>query len=350
MSIKKVLESPRTEWLHGDGNDTDVVLSSRIRLARNFSAYSFPNRLKPEEKLKVLKEAESCRKNLNSLETGKYLFAKMDDLSESERWMLVEKHLISHQLASGEMGQGLLLREDTGISVMINEEDHLRIQGMKRGLDLIGAYEQANQVDDVLEKKNSWAFRDDWGYLTACPTNVGTGMRGSVMLHLPALTMRNQINQLTGAIQPHGMVIRGIDGEGSESKGHIFQLSNQVTLGQSEEEILNKLIQVTRQVIEFERKMREELDIDHLADQAGRAYGVLKYAHQISSEEALNLASWVRLGRFRNTLPTGKDGWFEELLVAIRPYFLQKLKGKENYNFKERDQARAQWLREKIDG
>lgn len=350
MSMEKILKSPRIDWLHGEGNDTDVVLSSRVRLARNLESRSFPNRSNSAERLNILKEIEKSKSDLNSAGSKKFFFTPMDELSEADRWTLMEKHLISPQLAAGEIGQGLLVRDDSVISIMINEEDHLRIQGMSRGLALEEAFEQANSVDDTLGNRHSWAFRSDWGYLTACPTNVGTGMRGSVMLHLPALTLRNQINQLAATIQPHGMVIRGLDGEGSESRGHIFQLSNQVTLGQSEEEILKKLNQVTKQVIEYERKMREEMNIDLLADRAGRAYGILKYAHQISSEEALDLASWVRLGRSRNTLPTGKEGWFEELLVAVRPYFLQRLKGAPISNSNERDQIRAQWLREKIDG
>jgi Arginine kinase len=350
MTIEEVLQTPRVKWLQENGSETDVVLSSRVRLARNLQKISFPNRITPEEKLSVLRLVEESRSRLDELGAEKYSFFKMDDLLEVHRWMLMEKHLISPQLAKGETGQGILLREDTAVSIMINEEDHLRIQGMARGLDFVQAFQMANQVDDVLEENHTWAFRSEWGYLTVCPTNVGSGMRASAMLHLPALAIKKQINQLVGAIQPHGMVLRGLDGEGSEANGHIYQLSNQVTLGYSEAVILEKLNQVTKQIIELERKMRVELDINQLADQAGRAYGILKYAHQISSEEALRLASWIRLGRFRNTLPTGKEGWFEELLVAIRPYFLQQLQGGKLLSPNERDQVRAKWLRDKIDG
>lgn len=350
MTINEVLDSPKVSWLQEEGSDTDVVLSSRVRLARNLTDYPFPNRADNESKLRILKDIERYRRKLNETGVGKYSFFKMDDLTEEDRQMLMEKHLISHQLTSGEIGQGLLLRDDASVALMINEEDHLRIQGMSRGLSLQEAFKKANQVDDLLEESNEWAFHSGRGYLTACPTNVGTGMRASVMLHLPALTIGKHMNRLTAAIQPQGLVLRGLDGEGSEANGHIFQLSNQVTLGQTEDEIIQKLSQVTKQIIELERKVREEIDINILADQAGRAYGILKYAHQINSEEALKLLSWIRLGRFRNVLPTGKDGWFEELMVAIRPYFLQKLQGGKLLTPHERDQARAKWLRQKIDG
>lgn len=350
MKIDKLLKAPSVKWLSGEGNDTDVVLSSRVRLARNLQGVLFPNRGTNEELLQVLRDIEGCRGTLDSLGNGKYSVFKMDSLTDNQQKMLVEKHLVSKHLADNGIGKGFLIREDESVVVMINEEDHLRIQGMSRGLHLDGAFKNASEVDDEIGQRLTFAFQGDLGFLTACPTNVGTGMRASVMLHLPALTLNKQMNQLRTAIQPHGMVLRGLDGEGSDASGHIYQLSNQVTLGISEEGILNKLELVTKQVADFERKAREEIQLDTLADQSGRAYGILKYAHKISTEEALNLMSLVRLGRFRNTLPTGKENWFERLLVSIRPHFLQSLETTKILSPLERDQLRANILRKKIDG
>lgn len=350
MKVDKLLKTPSVKWLSGVGDDTDVVLSSRVRLARDLNAYFFPNRATDEEALRILRDVESCREALNSLGTERYSFFKMDLLTENQQFMLVEKHFVSPQLTDGGVGKGFLIREDEAVVIMVNEEDHLRIQGMSRGLNLQEAFKKANEVDDLLSQKLAYAFQADLGYLTACPTNVGTGMRASVMLHLPALTLNKQMNQLRVAIQPHGMILRGLDGEGSDAIGHIYQLSNQVTLGLSEEEILTKLEQVTKQITDFERKAREEINLDLLADQSGRAYGILKYAHKISTEEALNLMSLVRLGRFRNTLPTAKEDWFEKLLVSIRPHFLQSLETTKTLSPQERDRLRANILRKKIDG
>ena len=350
MRINEFLESPKVSWLNGEADDTDVVLSSRVRLARNFEDLKFPDQADREERLNVLKRVSDSQKPLEKEMKSKFSFFQMEEISLDQRWMLVEKHLISQNLTEGSLGQGVLIRDDSRVSVLINEEDHVRIQGMARGLNLEEAYGLARETDQILSAKNQWAYQEKLGYLTTCPTNVGTGMRASVMLHLPALGLAKKMGQLTGAIQPHGMILRGLDGEGSEASGHIFQFSNQITLGTSEEELLEKLSFLTKQIAELERKARLEIDLDSLADHSGRAYGILKYAHEISSEEALNLASWVRLGRFRNTLPVGKVDWFENLLVAIRPFFLQKLQGRENLSSKERDQGRAKWIREGIDG
>lgn len=350
MKIDDFLTSPTVSWLTGEGNEIDVVLSSRVRLARNFEDLNFPSRADREDRLLVLKRISDAQKKLEKETKSKYSFFRMEELSLEDRWILVEKHLMSSSMTEGELGQGLLIRNDSKISVLINEEDHVRIQGMARGLNLDEAYDLASRTDEILAKKSAWAYQEKLGYLTACPTNVGTGMRASVMLHLPALCLKKKMNQLRAAIQPHGMILRGLDGEGSEANGYIFQFSNQVTLGISEEELLDKLSTLTKQIVELERKTREEIDLDQLANQSGRAYGILKYAHEISSEEALELASWVRLGRYRNTLPVGKADWFENLLVAIRPFFLQKIQGRNNLNPKERDQGRAKWIREWIDG
>lgn len=349
MKLEQILDEPQISWLSGEGPETDVVLSSRVRLARNLEDYFFPDRASTEVQEKVLKALKSSTGDLKRAEKKDYLFLKMKELSNLDRWVLMEKHIISPQLTQGEKEQALIIREDAAVAVMVNEEDHLRIQGMARGLQIEEAFRLADRADDVLEKKQVWAYDHQLGYLTACPTNLGTGMRASVMLHLPGLGIQEKINRLSAAVQPYGMVIRGLDGEGSGGSGYIFQLSNQVTLGQSEEEIIQRLSQVAKQTVDLELKARKEFAPDYLADQAGRAYGVLKYAHQISSEEALTLASWIRLGRLAGILPAGREGWFEELLVAIRPHYLQKLQGKENITPQERDRMRAEWLRQKID-
>lgn len=352
MSIENLLDKPLTPWMKGGGPDGDIVLSSRVRLARNLEGVPFPGRADGKALAAV---AEAVRKSVGDLGAADkhvYMFVEMDKLPPLERNVLVEKHIISpHHADDGRGHRALVVRDDAAVSIMINEEDHLRIQSMVPGLNLQDAIALANSVDDIIEAKNTFAYAERVGYLTACPTNVGTGLRASVMMHLPALVLSRQMNRIVAAATQLGLAVRGLYGEGSEATGHIFQISNQLTLGHSEQEIIDNLQAIARQVVEQERAARKALvdsSPDALADRVWRAYGILRYARSLSGQEALNLLSEVRLGIDLKII-TGTDAAvFNELLVTTRPNFLQKIAGRPDSDPGERDRLRAQLIREKL--
>lgn len=331
-----------SKWMEGSGPESEIVISSRVRLARNMRGFPFPPLASDEQRekvlatgRKVLKDQEDCFSTMQMLD--------IHGLSPVYRQVLVEKHLISPLQAREPLASALLLRDDEVISVMINEEDHFRIQCLLPGLQLEKAWDEASRYDDSLEQVVDYAFHEDLGYLTACPTNVGTGLRASVMLYLPALVITGQINHILSAISQVGLAVRGIYGEGTEMVGGLCQISNQITLGQSETEIWQNLYSVIRQLINQERKSRQHLlnkEREKLADRAGRAYGILKHARLLTSEEAMQFISDVRLGVDLGLIREVPVGILNELLVLTRPGCLQYLKGQSLSPF-ERDLERA---------
>lgn len=349
MSIKNALNNPYTKWMEGKGPYASIVISSRVRLARNLNGYNFPHMLDEKSSREVM---ELVKDVLTSKEVAERVggidFASLEDLSPLDRMIFVEKHLISPQFAEGEgVGRGLGLSDDEAVSIMVNEEDHLRLQVLFPALQLQEAWDLASLVDDLLESKLDYAFDEQYGYLTCCPTNVGTGLRASVMMHLPAIAMNNQAKKLFMDLSKLGFVVRGLYGEGTQAKGDIFQISNQITLGLSEEEIIGNLTSVSRQIIEQEQWARDEMrkkSLAQLEDMVFRSYGTLTNAYVISSEEAMDHLSNVRLGLDMGLIRDVELRKLNELLVKIRPVFLQKIAGKEIDAF-NRDFKRAELIR-----
>lgn len=285
------------EWFNKKGPQGEIVLSTRIRLARNINEYPFPNKLDTAGKEKVCSLVKDALMNSNSPIANEFEYVDMSKLSNAQAIAMAEHHIISPEFASSTQGRGLLINKDSSVSIMLCEEDHMRLQVMKPGLDLEGAYETADKLDTLLDSSLKFAFDEKLGYLTQCPTNLGTGMRASVMLHLPALTKCGQINSLANTISKLGLTIRGAYGEGTKPQGDIYQLSNQVSLGISEKAAIDNLKSITKQVIAQETKLREKMkDDDEVVDRIYRSLGILKSARILSSAEFMELISLVRLG------------------------------------------------------
>ncbi|MFU0782003.1 MAG: protein arginine kinase [Thermoanaerobacterium thermosaccharolyticum] len=326
-------------------HDNDVVISSRIRLARNLSDIPFPSVMAESEADKVkelVKKAIFDSKTILSTQFSEYDMKKITPL---ERQSLVERHLISPDLAQNTKNGSALIKNDGTISILINEEDHLRIQTIFNGLNLKEAWDLADKIDDLIEENLSYAFNEKLGYLTACPTNVGTGIRASVMVHLPALTITGQIGNILNSVSKIGIAVRGMYGEGTQSLGDIYQISNQVTLGQSEIEIIENLEGIVKQIINNERKAREDLYKRRkvqIEDRIGRAYGLLTNAKVMSTQEFMRLISDVRLGAVLNIINIDIQK-IDEITTHIQPGNLQKIIGKQLEPY-ERDVKRAEYV------
>lgn len=325
-----------------------VHLSSRIRLARDLYNKPFPNWLKPSEKKEVL---QACQNALSEIkELKQVFFIEVPQLEELDKQLLVERHLISRELAETKNGTGVVITPDQRCSIMINEEDHLRIQILSGDMDFQKIWEKIDAIDTQIEAKLDIAFSSKLGYLTACPTNVGTGMRASSMLHLPGLVMGSQIDKVVRAVSQLGIAVRGIYGEGSEAVGSIFQISNQQTLGASEAEILKRLTSVLSSIVEQELNARAKLLEAHspkLFDKIGRAYGTLRNGHMVSSSEALNLLSLIRLAIDLGMLPQRYWPLVDRISVELQPAHLQ-LSSNTQVNASERDILRALRLRQEF--
>ncbi len=286
------------EWFSGVGPSVDVVISSRIRLARNLAGHKFLSRCSDQEKAEILEKLKSVLMSLDLGDEVSYL--SIDKAPLLDRNFLVERHLISRNHAYGKGPRGVVVAHREFFTAMVNEEDHLRLQVLKGGLQLTNCFEQVNRIDDMIEQHVEYAFSPKYGYLTACPTNLGTGIRISVMLHLPALKMTGQIEKFLNAAKDLGLAVRGLFGEGTEATGDFYQLSNQVTLGISEQQIIRQFENtVIPEIVEYEHEARRKLlrtDNDMLDDKIARAMALLKSAHLISSQEALLLLSHLRLG------------------------------------------------------
>ncbi|MGP4070433.1 protein arginine kinase [Halobacillus sp. B29] len=350
MSLQQFMNEALSPWMKQDGPDSDIVLSSRIRLARNFSSSPFPLIASDETLEKVLDFFKEEYKGQSFRDYKGFEVVQMNDLEPVEKRVLVEKHLISPHLAEKPKHSAALISENEQVSIMINEEDHIRLQLYFPGFQLDRALEQASQLDDWLEEKINYAFDEKRGYLTACPTNVGTGMRASVMMHLPALSMTQQINRMTPAINQLGLVVRGIYGEGSEALGNIYQISNQITLGKSEQDIVEDLHSVVKQLIDQERRAREALISRsgvQLEDRIFRSYGVLKHSRIIESKEAAKCLSDLRLGIDLKLIDDIPRTILNELMILTQPGFLQQY-AKASLNPDERDVRRASLIRERL--
>ena len=349
MVSSKVFSAPGSKWTTGCSQEGDIVISCRVRLARNLADLPFPWRLAGEGRQQLVERIRTVVGHFPS-GSGNFLFWKMDELDPLEKGILIEKHLISPNLAQEEKGAAVAVREDEGLVIMVNEEDHLRIQSFLPGLQLEEAWRQAGQVDNWLEEELHWAFDEKYGYLTACPTNAGTGMRASVMVHLPALIMTKNAEKIFATLPKLGLTVRGIYGEGSQAQGNLFQISNQVTMGITEEEIIQQLQNVLAKVIEQERKARLLLQKKHdtlLYDNIWRAYGVLRYARVMSSQEYMELISRLRLGADMGILPGVENKKINEWMISGQPSFLQHRLGRA-LTPPERDWERAALIREEI--
>ncbi|MFO7941137.1 MAG: protein arginine kinase [Bacillota bacterium] len=339
-----------SRWMTGDGNVDDVVVSTRLRLARNLSGHPFPPSAARGARERVLGLVSDGVDEISRNGGEDLTFYPLDEIEELDRWILVEKHLASPNLMREDGASGVVLDKDETTSVMVNEEDHLRIQCLLPGFDLRGAWARADEVDDRFSSVLDYAFHPRYGYLTACPTNVGTGLRGSVMVHLPGLVLMGGMEPLMSGLSKVGAVVRGVYGEGSDAEGNLFQISNRISLGSPEEEILDNLEAVARELISRERSARESLlnrDRDEIEDRIYRSYGILTNARKMTSEEALGLLSMVRLGADLNLLAGNVRETFSELIVRIRRASLQRVLGEE-LGPEERDVRRASLIRKRL--
>ncbi|MFK7697394.1 protein arginine kinase [Paenibacillus sp. HJGM_3] len=350
MSSRKYMEHALSEWMSSNGPDQDVVISSRIRLARNLNTHPFPMLATNSQSEEVLERIEQIMANEELGTISEFQFIPLDQLSELEKKVLVEKHLISPNLANEARHGAVILSQNESVSIMINEEDHLRIQCLCPGFQIREAWDLANQIDDVFESQLDYAFDEHRGYLTSCPTNVGTGIRASVMMHLPALVLTQQMNRILSAINQVGLAVRGLYGEGSEATGNVFQISNQITLGQSEQEIIDSLYSVVRQIIEHERAARQKLMNEsrlRLVDRVNRSYGILSHANIMDTKEAAQRLSDVRLGIDLGIIENVSPTVLNELSVMTQPGSLQHWSGTK-LSPEDRDIRRAELIRRKL--
>ncbi len=347
MKLEELAEKC-SEWLRGSGPESDIVISSRIRLARNLADFPFVRRAKGDEKSAI---AKMVRGKIDAVMSEHDLvYLEVDRLSDLDRQFLVERQLISRELAENEGCRGVAIDMTEQYSVMVNEEDHMRIQVIRSGLDLQHAWERIDQIDNVLEKELNYAFHDDFGYLTACPTNVGTGLRVSVMLHLPALVITREIEKVFRSLQKLNVAVRGLYGEGSQFMGDFYQVSNQITLGRTENELIETVAEVVPRIIDYERRAREFLVNEgekDLHDDVSRAYGILCTAKKISSEETMHYLSKVRMGVNLGLISDVNMVTLNKLFVHTQPAHLQKLRGHE-LSVTDRNIERANYLQEHL--
>jgi protein arginine kinase len=337
-----------SEWLRSTGPNSDIVISSRIRLARNLDKLPFPHRAdkkQVEESLKIIEEAIV---KVDYLKQATVF--RLADLDSIDKQFLVERHLMSLEHAQKTNHKAIVIDDEEIVAIMINEEDHIRMQVMQSGFNLFEAWNIINRIDDCLAKELPYAFLPDWGYLTACPTNTGTGMRGSVMLHLPALVMTRQVDRVLAAIAKLNFAARGLYGEGTQATGNFFQISNQVSLGHSEDEIINNINGIIRQIIEQENQARVAIFSKNrsvLEDRVNRSLGILKSAHIISSQETIELLSMVRLGCDLGIIKDIDRRRINELFIITQPAHLQKIENKK-LSSQERDVKRAELIRSRL--
>ena len=335
-------------WLCAEGPESDIVVSTRIRLARNLVGYPFMSCADDDIRQQLV---DSLRKTITATEMGRdFQFIDVAALDELDTQLLVERQLISRELSQAEGPRGVVIGNGERVSIMLNEEDHIRMQLLDSGFSLQQCWEQVNSLDDALEEYASFAFDESLGYLTACPTNVGTGIRISVMLHLPGLRITGEIQKVHQAAQKINLAVRGLYGEGSQAMGDFYQISNQVTLGCSEQHLLDNLAEVVPNILGYERRVRDLLCRDNRAnldDQISRAMGILTSARTISSTETMRLLSLVRLGINLGMVSDLSIGAANELFLHTQPAHLQKLSGGP-LKTPERNEARATHIREKL--
>lgn len=337
-----------TKWYDESGINGDVVISSRVRIARNLENIKFPQAMTLEESElvnnKVIRAIERADEHAN------YDYFKIKGLSPLDRHVFVEEHLISPNLIKDFNRSSFFLKKDGKATIMVNEEDHLRIQTLMMGLKLDECWSLCSQIDDSLEETLDFAFDEKFGYLTSCPTNTGTGLRASAMIHLPSLVYTGYANNIFRAVSQIGLTVRGLYGEGTSALGNIFQISNQTTLGETEEEIIQKLKNVVIQIIDKEREMRNNLAVSRkyeVEDKLYRSLGILKYGRIMSSEEAMNLLSDVKMGIEMGIIKDVDAKDITNLMILIQPASLQKYFDRE-MDLQERQIKRAELVREKL--
>ena len=336
------------EWLKGEGPDSDIVVSSRIRLARNLADHKFHMRSTPAE----LEAIESEIGGFLRENDGRFakLYYRMADLDEIERHILVERHLISREHATAESPRAVAASDDERLSIMVNEEDHLRLQVLRSGMRLVEAWKEIDELDTRLSRAFKFAYHAKWGYLTACPTNVGTGIRVSVMLHLPALVLTREIEKVFRAMSKINLAVRGLYGEGTQAYGDLYQISNQTSLGKPEEKIIDNIESVVPGIIAYERKARKHILATsrlQTEDRLHRALGMLKTARLLTSEETMHLLSAIRLASAIGVLPEIQTAIINEIFLLSQPAHLQKVTGRA-LTPEERDIERASYVRKRL--
>ena len=337
-----------SSWLSGKGDENMVVLSSRVRLARNVAGCVFPSAADAETREKVIGYFESALARSKKLSQGRLI--KASELTDLDKSFLVERHLMSPTFMQGSNSGALYVSEDEKVSIMVNEEDHFRIQALAPGLDPETPFKAAGEYDNEIGGLLEFDYDPDFGFLTACPTNVGTGLRASVLIHLPGLVITKEIDRVITKITQMGVAVRGFYGEGTDVLGNLFQVSNQNTLGISEEETLKLIKNVTQKIIEEEASARERLideASDQISDKIWRAYGILKYARVLTSEEVMNLLSAVRLGVAMKIINNIDISLINQLLLLSQPAHLQKYYSEEMTPDK-RDVVRAEMVRDRL--
>ena len=347
MRFSTLIKHP-ADWMTGESGHDAVVLTSRVRLARNLRGESFPGWATKESRIDVLNRIKEQVEDLSEMKDG--FSQELDSLSSLQKQVMVERHLISREQAARGEGSAAVVNRKQTLSLMINEEDHLRMQAIRPGLRLSEAYELVSSVDEKLEDRLEFAFDHELGYVSACPTNLGTGMRASSMLHLPALVLSDQIGQVLQGVGKLQLAVRGFFGEGTESLGNLFQISNQSTLGESETTIIRRLERVIGDVATYERNARLRLieeDPEMVFDRVGRAYGTLRHAYVITSKEALNLLSLLRLGAELGFFPGEAVSLCDTLLMEIQPAHLQ-LHTDRKLSPEQRDSIRAEIIRRRL--
>ena len=342
MTIDEMVQR-HGSWLEA-GIDAGPVVSSRVRLARNIEGFSFPGWASEEKNAAVWRQVWEI---FDAMEQP-FISWNMQESSVLDKEVLFERHLISQELAVRDVSCGVFVSPDERLSIMVNEEDHIRIQSLRSGLDLRAAWKASDEIDDALEAHLTYAFSPHLGYLTSCPSNVGTGMRASVMLHLPGLVLMEEMEPVINGISRIGLAVRGLWGEGTEAAGNMFQVSNQITLGRNEEEIITHLEQIVLELIEHENNARLRLMEERkmlLEDHVARAFGILSRARLVSSSEALNLLSTLRLGLDLGMVSGFSRKDLDLFFIATQPAHLQHLQGRE-LTPEERDAVRADMLRD----
>ncbi|NLK75986.1 MAG: protein arginine kinase [Clostridiales bacterium] len=339
-----------SKWYEELSAEGDVVISSRVRLARNLENYPFSSKLTDEQAVALVDQVKETTSILAENDNKQYYACNISSLTDIDKSAMVERHIVSPLLVEKKQTTGLILSDDESVSIMINEEDHVRIQAITGGMNLDVAYEQANKVDDILYEKLHFAYDEKFGYLTSCPTNAGTGLRASYMVFLPALSSARMIQKLIEEVGRYGVTIRGIYGEGTKSLGNIYQISNQKTLGNSEREIIDNLNRIILQVIKQERKRREymlSVNSDEIENQVYRAYGILAYSRQIDSEDAMSLLSQLKFGLDCGLIKFDRAFNIHKLMMGVQPGSLQWSIGK-NIGSADRDKARAEYIRKEL--
>lgn len=332
-------------WYCGTAPENDIAVSTRIRLARNINGYPFPARMTDEQKREINAKIKDAVVNSGGSLKYKLKYIDMNDVPENERFSMLERHIASREFVLNSENKAIILSDDESVSVMIGEEDHIRIQVILPGLQLEKAYEIAEEIDGFLSASLDFAFDSTLGFLTECPTNLGTGLRASVMLHLPVSESRGDILSLTKSVNKIGFTVRGMYGEGSNAAGSLYQISNQITLGISEKNAIDNLKVITEQLIEKERELQKNLSKIKTEDLCMRAYGTLKYARILTSAELISLISRVKLGINTGVIKESINPI--KILIEGQPYMLMKTYG--NMTESERDISRAEMVRKALE-